>query len=340
MNDLELVRELRAEVLVPATVRLAGGRSRLLEAASGEQVRFVRPPARANRRAIKLSATAAAVAVVAVGLVSYGIAAGIRTPAASTSPRHATLAARILRVASAAVGRAPVTPEPSARQWIYSQSVHYEYNQGNLVPGCRFVSSGGKPGDTQECAEWTRFDGNASAYLQDGRLVVSTSSPAPPENIFNSPKAAYEALASLPKNPRALLAAVDKAAKAFGPTLRMLTGDGPSLPADYLMLLLRSAGSVGGPLRGEAAAFQAMAALPGISVQLGITDIVGAQAIGVSAGGFEQLLLNPVSYQVIGLREFNPLHLARPEPGWPKHGGLIISSAYTLVREVSGPGIR
>jgi hypothetical protein len=49
---------------------------------------------------------------------------------------------------------------------------------------------------------------------------------------------------------------------------------------------------VGGPPAADSAAYQAMAALPGITVQQGITDTAGGQAIGVSAdgGGYNQLL--------------------------------------------------
>ena len=345
MNDLELIRELRSEVPVPGTARLASGRSALLEAAH-EQARFAGRPARANRTAIKLSATAAAVVVVA-GLAGYGIAAGVRrsaAPAASrtaptAAPQQATLAARILRAASVAAERVPVKAEPSPHQWIYSQMVTYEYNQGNLPPGCAFVR-GPKPGQTQKCDAWTRFDGNANAFFQRGHLVVWTTSPAPPEYVVNGPKAAYDAMASLPKNPRALLAAAGKAAKAYGlGILEGLAGRGSSLTGDYLaMLLWNAAGGVGGPPQAEAAVFHAMATLPRVNIQQGITDITGAQAIGVSFGGFKQLLLDPVSYQVIGLRAFNPGR--GPMLGWPKHGGLIVSEAYTQVREVSGPGIR
>lgn len=354
MNDLELVRDLRAEVPAPAAARLASGRSRLLAAVSPEQAGFPGRPARADRRAVKLLSTAAAVAVVA-GLAGYGIAASVRGPAApatspTAAPRQATLAARILRAASAAAGRAPATAEPSPLQWVFAQTVGYDYNTGNLGPGCRFVH-GPTPGQTQKCEEWTRFDGNANAYLQGRHLVETVNSPATikelkkwnrkgaPGTAFTSPMAAYEALAALPRNPRALLAAVNKAAHAVNPgILRNLTGRGSSLAGDYLMLVMWDAtGGIGGPPAAEAAAFRALAALPEITVQQGITDIAGAPAIGVRAG-YEQLLLDPVSYQVIGLREFNAG--SGPNIGWPKHGGLVISMAYTQIREVSGPGIR
>jgi hypothetical protein len=359
MNDLELLQDLRSEVPVPAAATLASGRSLLLTAVSHEQARFTGRPARSNhrainRRVIKLSATAAAVAVVA-GLAGYGIAARGRGPAApaasktarAAAPQQATLASRILRAASAAVDKAPATAEPSPYQWIFAQTKGYDYNTGNLVPGCNWVH-GPTPGQTDKCQEWTRFDGNATAYWQGRHLVVSTNSPAvikelkkmnkkgAPGTPFTSPEAAYEALASLPKNPHALLAAVGKVDEAAASSNIEFTGG--SLAGDYLMRLLwTAAGGVGGPPKAEAAVFQAMADLPGITVEQGITDIAGRQAIGVRSG-YKQLLLDPVSYQVIGLREFNSG--PGPNAGWPKHGGLVVSMAYTQVREVSGPGVR
>jgi hypothetical protein len=48
-----------------------------------------------------------------------------------------------------------------------------------------------------------------------------------------------------------------------------------------------------------------MAALPGISVQQGVTDEAGAQAISVSDDGYDQLLLDPNTYQVLGMRQLH-----------------------------------
>ena len=75
--------------------------------------------------------------------------------------------------------------------------------------------------------------------------------------------------------------------------------------------------------------FRAMATLPGVTVKQGITDAAGAQATGVSADGYDQLLLDPVSYQVIGLLQLSTGTVPKP----------ILSLAYAQVSEVSGPGI-
>jgi hypothetical protein len=89
-----------------------------------------------------------------------------------------------------------------------------------------------------------------------------------------------------------------------------------------------------------------MATLPGVTVKQGITDAAGAKAIGVSADGYDQLLLDPVSYQVIGLLQLSTGIGPKPAAAdpkrlsqWPPNGAVIFSLAYAQVSEVSGPGI-
>jgi len=85
-------------------------------------------------------------------------------------------------------------------------------------------------------------------------------------------------------------------------------------------------------------------------------------AIAVSDDGYDQLLLDPHSYQVIGLRQLStgpraaapsPKELAKfpkaaqqqilkkmkSAPAWPPRGAVILSLAYAQVTEVSDPGI-
>jgi hypothetical protein len=139
------------------------------------------------------------------------------------------------------------------------------------------------------------------------------------------------------------------------------------LEFDYLALLLwNAAGGVGAPPAAEAAAFRAMAAIPGVTVQQGITDAANEPAIGVSDdGGYDQLLLDPVSYQVLGLRQLSTgiapklavpsakqlagfskaerqkiLRQLKNPPAGPPKGTVIESLAYAQVSEVSGPGVR
>ena len=377
MNDLDELRELRAELPYPERTRLAPGRSRLLSAARRPPRRRFAAPRR-NTRPILLTATAAAAAVaVAAGLTGYALSAG-NAPAAhpAAAPRQsaavsqAVLAARVLRDASAAASRVSPKGAPSPGQWIYSKLVQYEYPQG-----------------TTSSENWITFDGTNSAYYEGtgGALVVHTSPVAPPADItshplaaFNTdaiPETAYYALASLPTAPRQLLAAVATAAEAVGaanlgagtPVAGHTPQNKDQLEFDYLSLLLwNAAAGVGAPPAAEAAVFRAMAAIPGVTVQQHITDAAGAPAIGLSGdGGYDQLLLDPVSYQVIGLRQLStgigpktiaasPRELAKfpkaeqqrilrqlkTAPPWPRKGAVLLSLAYAQVSEVSGPGVK
>jgi hypothetical protein len=374
MNDLDQLREFRAEIPYPERPRLSPGRSRLLAAARRPQRRRFTAT---RRRPLLLTATAAAAAVaVAASLVGYSLSTGSApAPRPSAAPRHpaapsqAVLAARVLQNASTAASRVPPRTTPSPGQWIYSKLVGYQYPQG-----------------TSSDENWITFDGTQSAYYQSSGspITVHTSPVAPPADIksnplaaFNTdatPQTAYYALASLPAAPSQLLAAVAKAAEAVGaanlaagtPVAGHTPENKGQLEFDYLSLLLwNAAGGVGAPPNAEAAAFRAMAAIPGVTVQQGITDAAGNPAIGVSDdGGYDQLLLDPVSYQVTGLRQLSTgvgpraatpsrqelakfpkaeqqqiLRKFKTQAGPPK-GTVIQSLAYKQVSEVSGPGVK
>lgn len=125
----------------------------------------------------------------------------------------------------------------------------------------------------------------------------------------------------------------------------------------------------GCPPAALAPAYRALATIPDVSVQTGITDAVGAPAIGISDdGGYSQLLLSPTSYQVIGSRVIstgaNPLLQAlakridklprarraaalkalkdlakgRGDIPWPPKGEVVSSTALVQAAEVAGPG--
>jgi hypothetical protein len=372
MNDLEELREFRAELPYPERSRLTPGRTRLLSAARRPPRRF--PAPRWNTRLLLPATAAAAAIVVAAGAVGYGLnrgsmGSGQRAYAPEPSSQ-ATLAVRVLDDASAAASRVPPAATPKPGQWIYSKIVQYEY-----------------PNSTTTSENWITFAGAKSAYREGpgGPFVVHTAPITPPADLtrdplgaFNkniTPMTAYYAVASLPTAPRQLLAVAAKAAQAFGAANLAagtpVAGHPPQnkgqLEFDYLSLLLwNAAGGVGAPPAAEAAVFRAMAAIPGVTVQQGITDAAGAPAIAVSGdGGHDQLLLDPVSYQVIGLRQLStgagpkvnhlsPKELAKlPKavqqqilqkmknaPRWPREGLVIQSMAYAQVSEVSGPGVR
>jgi hypothetical protein len=131
-------------------------------------------------------------------------------------------------------------------------------------------------------------------------------------------------------------------------------------------------GRPGGPPEAVAAVYRAFATLPGVSVQTGMTDAVGAPAIGISDdGGQSYYLLNPASYQFIGsvslsngvnplvqqldqrLQRMDKLPRARraealsrlrawaarwPRGPWPPKGAVVSSTAIVVAAEVAAPG--
>jgi hypothetical protein len=279
------------------------------------------------RRHGRLLAAVAAGTALAGGVAGYVLTVGSppaapKAPAAAESPtarhagpgsatgsatRQATLAAKILGTAAAHLAKAAVT-EPSPGQWIYYKTVDYS------------ALSGGQPGAVSTDEEWITFDGGGSAYFQDGRLLTHTSTATTPGadvnpwvawNMTATPKTADDVLAALPANPQALLTTIaaksaDQSADDLGAL--PVAGGPPTTKAqrefDFLgMILWNATIGVGGPPAAEAAAYRALATLPGISVRPGIADTAGGQAIGVSDdGGLDQLLIDPASYQVIGIR--------------------------------------
>jgi hypothetical protein len=340
MNDLDLVRDLRADVPAPTRERLAPGRARLLASIS----RPSRP--RFARRAVLSVTAAAAASAVAVAVASGPLSGPATRSAAVKLPvMRLTLTARLLSTAAATVAQHPAV-RPGPHQWFYTKFVGREYGQ-----------------PTQSDENWETFDGRRTAYFRNGQLIVHETlgvfggggpTPLGEYNANATPQTAYDALASLPSNPKALLAVIAKQVAEVGPSVAsgsVLSVYAPQgrdeLEFDYLAQLLWNS-ATGEPPAAEAAVFRALAAIPGVSSQQGITDIVGRPAIGLSDnGGLTQLLLDPQTYQVIGMRAAStgtdPVRTVagkgRKVP-WPPRGAIIESAAWAQVSRVSGPGRR
>jgi hypothetical protein len=90
------------------------------------------------------------------------------------------------------------------------------------------------------------------------------------------------------------------------------------------------------PPAAEANVYRALATIPGVSVEQGIKDAVGRPVIGIGiAGGGDQLLLAPTTYDIIGARTVS----TGPTGSKPK-GTVLVSMAWVVVAEVGGPGKR
>jgi len=361
IDEYEAIASFRAAIPFPSRARLASGRARLLAAATGQghashQHRTAGHRFRQWRPVVALAAAAAIAAGGGYALTARTAPArGPARLAAGQAPQQATLAAKVLHTAAARVARETATVEPSPGQWIYYNEV--DQPGANAAP-------------TSDGPEWVTFDGDQSAsYAVGGPLIVHTSGTSFPPPGLNpwvalntygiSSKTAWDVLAALPADPQALLAVIARqvatpAGQEFAAaSVTSMSGGAQvteaQLEFEYLTRILWNA-RLGGPPAALAAVYRAMATLPGISVEQGITDAAGAPAIGVSDdGGYSQLLLSPATYRVVGWRWFSngiapsgrDGHLrVRPGTQWPPKNDLIVSTALTRVAKVAAPGQR
>jgi hypothetical protein len=316
MNDLDLVREMRAAVPAPTPARLAAGRGRILATAARPRGYW--------RLALPVGAvTAAALAVVAI---LGGTAPPPRHPRPVPTTR-VSLAAQILTVAARAIAAEPAT-RPGDRQWVYSRFVQTQTGQA-----------------TQSDENWIRFDGREQAYFLNGQLIVVHESSG-----SGGPLSSYDELAALPSTPGAILAA---ARQVVGTTQRdwenwssgsvvaeLAPSSAGEAEFDYLAQLLWEAYAAAPPAA-LAHVYQAMAEIPGVTVARGLANAVGRAGTGVSAnGGVSWLLLDPRTYQVIGLNEKAISARSVMVKGSPLTFSGTISMAWADVTIVSGPGRR
>jgi hypothetical protein len=366
---------------VPADRDLPPGRHDLHRETLMNHIRGQRPPAAGrplaartgwHSRRRQLAAAIASLAIVAgvvAGVVGSSVSAGGAPPRArhATPSDAATLAAKVLRDAATHVARETVPAEASPGQWIYTKAIDTGYNSGSMTDSF-----------------WVTFDGSQNAYYSQGQLVVHTSDLHPPGPDVPAWKAwdqavsgmtACNVLASLPDDSQQLLAAI----AAHMGTTPDTRGDDilPDSPPPvtraqtefaYLThIMWNTFLGAGCPPAVLGAPYRALATLPGISVQTGISDAAGAPAIGISDdGGYGELLLSPTSYQVIGLRVtstgVNPLvqrlgqridtlsgarraaavrllrTLRRLYARWPAKGEVVTSTALVRAVEVAAAG--
>jgi hypothetical protein len=367
MNDLDLIRTVLDDVPGVSQARLVAGRERLLatvsagdagDAAGVAGVADRVPRSRRRWRVVvpagaALAAAAAAVTAFAVtggGAVapkSYPAAHGTQSGQSRPSVAQVNLAAKVLAIAARTVASEPAT-EPAAGQWIYWE----------------FVSAWNGKFSGSPDNEWITFDGTESAYYgspSDGAPVqliihhvpagaMPSSSPgtgglAAFDNNAE-PLTAYNALAALPTSPAALLAAVDADIVASNQTIFGVMGTAGSTGQKefaYLGQLLWNSYAAAPP-SALAAVYRAIATIPGVTVRQGLIDAAGRSAVGVTDNnGKTELLLDPQTYQVVGINLWTPgpKGLKGPKGSKGSKGAAGTQSiAYLRIAEVSGPGQR
>jgi hypothetical protein len=338
MNDLDMVRTLRADVPSPAPARVAAGRSRLLGAIARPAPRVRHP----WRLALVTGAVTAAAAVAAVTVLASGAHPSTHQASSpSATGGRISLAARVLKVAADKVASEPVSRPPDG-QWIYSKFIQTQTGQA-----------------TQSDENWIQFDGRQSAYLLDGQLIIHDQGVTPTPGGASglaayddsaTPLTVYNALASLPSNPATILAMVgtivgttprDWENWASGSAVSELAPKSQGQAEfDYLAQLLWNAYAAAPPAA-QANVYRAMADIPGVIVHTDLTNAVGRTAIGVSAnGGVSWLLLDPQTYQVTGINEKAISIKSMKIKNYPLTFSGTISMAWADVALVSRPGAR
>jgi hypothetical protein len=336
MNDLDLVREMRADAPDPSADQLAAGRDRL-RAAIASPTGPARPrPALLRRPAIMAGGLALAAAAAAVV-----VTAGGSGRESHVGPRPSTVqlaaATEVLNKAARTV-EAGNAPKIEAHRWLY-----YRFSEYHHTTGVKTDES------------WTRLDGMQDAAMVGGKLVVTRHSKA--ESAESTPLGAYRLLASLPTEPHALLNAL------YGKVGAEPRGGGQSrqeLAFENIQQLLWNS-PAGAPPRVQGALYRALAQLPGIKVQTNFEYAPQHTAIAVFHLPTAAILIDPTSYQMIGWANVSDGH--RPPAPKPSNAtearnmahdpkkyawnsavlpaGTVISSFYRdHVTFVSAPGRR
>ncbi|MEV6107451.1 CU044_5270 family protein [Streptomyces sp. NPDC051940] len=309
MDEMTLVRELRADAPTPGPARLALGRDRLL-AETGE----ARPARRrVNRRALVVAAAALAVTGSLLGPKLLPDDDTVSRAAPASAPPQAVegTAKEVLeRIAAELEQAPPQLTVPRAEEWLYSRV--YEEN----------MTSDEQPAAWRE--SWHLFGDPA---LED---------PGNPDDA-RSERERFEFIAALPADPQAL---IDKAVAYFERSAEETREDAAFRSLDLMIHTYPAQPD------GLAKIYRAMATLPGIRVEpRTVPDAVGRQAIAISRtvpGGMvsrDEVLIDPVTYTYLGSRLVALVDDADPDLPARK-GDVIINLAVVQQGLVDGEGER
>ena len=270
-------------------------------------------PASQRRRwlvGVSLTAGAAAAAVIAGFLVAQP--AQLSRPAAVGSPRSspvaspvanpapAASAAQLVAYATRAAAAGPAF-DPGPRQWIYTDVLYATSSAG--AGGYLY----GPPNERQDEKSWTRVDHLQSAYLKNGKLVVSAPySPLQSQAIFGAellgwPQTSYSYLTSLPTSP-VPLAALIKANLRDEPNPIGAEGEGNLGVFNAIEALMQNVMVL--PPKLLAALYGVLANDPVVHFERSVTDLAGRTGVGfytVQEGYLkEQIVVNPKTYAYLG----------------------------------------
>ncbi|MGI8329839.1 CU044_5270 family protein [Actinomadura scrupuli] len=266
--------------------------------------------------------------LVAAGGVAGAVIAGVGAVVATSDgrPHHpaatpVTETQQVLNAAATFALKQPFTA-PRPGQWVYTQTLY----RRSGVPGRGQVIAPGSPLNTQVDREWVRADGKRMAMYDHGKLVISaTGGGMPPID--------YATVAKLPTDPDAMLAwaRADRT-----------PGDRNGGAFQLLGSLLLNNGAL--PPGQTAAAYRAMARIPGVTVDRTAKDGAGHKAVSVSflieGWAKEEILLDPSTYAYQGHRTTVAQNHTMPDGGRFLKGAVESYSVRLAAGVVDRPGQR
>ncbi|MEU9291914.1 CU044_5270 family protein [Streptomyces sp. NPDC048275] len=302
MDEMTVVRELRAEAPAAGRPELVSGRERLLrEAVRGTRTR--RPWA--SRR---LAVVGAAAAVTAAALIGTQVMGGPDSAQPGAGPGY-TLelgsAKTLLNDAADAIAARPAVTAHDG-QWIYEKTV-----ETNMTDEDR-------PGP-QTSEDWTKY---ANPAMENGQAGDD-----------HSPREEYEFLKSLPEDP----AKVRAKARAFFYATDVSEA---RTEHEYRALTVVLTRAYAYDPQGLAKIYRALATIPGVRAAQ-VQDVAGRDAIALYLKGDDptadrqELLLDPSTYLYSGFR-----FVARSDGPDQKKGDIVISGAQLALAVVDKKGER
>ncbi|WP_406318851.1 CU044_5270 family protein [Streptosporangium sp. NBC_01639] len=287
-DDLRSLREWRAEIPEPGQEWIIPQRRRLLTRIRGRGRTL-------GRRLLLVGALGAAAALAVATLRPEPLG-----PNPANTPPVVQLDSNVvLAHAAEVVGRRKSTQVPLPTQWHYTKTLEKQPNS-----------------DTVRAGEgWMRYDGKQSASLgrarlgqEEGELIIRDVPPDPGDDDL-SPQQYDAKLRELPTNPRKLLAKVtaDRHWIDYPKEEGVPKSAAPDADRAYrvIMLYLSRYGSM--PPRLEATLFRALALIPGVHVEQGVSDAAGRSGLGIwrePAGGGPRIyyILDRDTYRYLGAR--------------------------------------
>jgi hypothetical protein len=276
MDELTLLRELEADV-PPMTARARyDARLRLRY-----EIAYERRPARTSQL-VPLLAGAATAAVMGGALLVLDD--GPATP--PEPPIQITSSAAALKIAAQVAGARSTGPIPRDDQYLYRKEITDERPLDGTGPKRTYVDE-----------NWVSIDGSRPTRNSELGTVWTT-----PGGGDGWPPMRFEALERLPTDPGRLLLHIRDWPEDGLERDDPMSPEDHHLAYDYLSMLLFHQPPMPPALR--AAAFEAMARIPGVRTRERVADARGRPGLEISRPGAGQaLILDPATYEYLGFSD-------------------------------------